>query len=122
MVCIIRYLLLTFKNGSLFLQTASVYHEFSTSSAPSMIDFSKIPDHSSQGVYYLIIPYSTLGVYYLSSTSKVSTFYMKIRQTKEEEEEQDDEAISAMLFSLKLFSPLYTLQKSQRHLYIGFFI
>ena len=81
--------MLTFKNGSPFLQTASVYHEFSTSSAPSMIDFLKIPDHSSQGVYYVIIPYSTLGVYYLCSTSKVSTFYMLILQTKEEEEQDD---------------------------------
>ena len=51
--------------------------------------FLKIPDHSSQGVYYVIIPYSTLGVYYLCSTSKVSTFYMLILQTKEEEEQDD---------------------------------
>ena len=43
---------------------------------------------------------------------------MKIRQTKEEEEEQDDEAISAMLFSLKLFSPLYTFQKIVSAIYV----
>ena len=56
-----------------------------------MYIFLKLFDYSSLGVYQFIISFSTSGVYRLSSTSRVSTFYVQAGQTKDEEEQDEQE-------------------------------